>query len=113
MGGALKMLSFPPACHQQAGQCANTSIKPKKAKPKTYAIYILRFTFCIEFYLFFYMKYIKIKPGNSILQAAGQFHAFVLIFLQNAELLFYKCGLSILLFADFRLYKMRISHREK
>jgi len=30
------------------------------------------------------MKYIKIKPGNSILQAAGQFHAFVLIFLQNA-----------------------------
>jgi len=24
------------------------------------------------------MKYIKIKPGNSILQAAGQFHAFVL-----------------------------------
>ena len=50
------------------------------------------------------MKYIKIKPENSILQAAGQFHAFVLIFLQNARFLFYKTALTIAVIENFTLF---------
>ena len=46
------------------------------------------------------MKYIKIKPGNSILQAAGQFHFFT------------KCG-SIIGKNDFKHIKWFREHLAK
>lgn len=55
------------------------------------------------------MKHIKIKTGNSILQPAGQFHAFVLIFLQNAGASFYKTRKINFTNADLQFYFLRTS----